>query len=101
MVFLGHLGPLWPLQPTVGNPRTTCHGPWDPYALCGVSPRGPTSANFGHNLNIPKKGPRTQIGQEPHSGLWQPPGPPAQVQQAFPSIQGKDSPSLMYSVPRI
>ncbi|MBW0581398.1 hypothetical protein O181_121113 [Austropuccinia psidii MF-1] len=27
--------------------------------------------------------------------------PPAQVQKAFPSIQGKDSPSPMYSVPRI
>ncbi|MBW0505609.1 hypothetical protein O181_045324 [Austropuccinia psidii MF-1] len=27
--------------------------------------------------------------------------PPSQVQQAFPTIQGKDSPSPMYSIPRI
>ncbi|MBW0562779.1 hypothetical protein O181_102494 [Austropuccinia psidii MF-1] len=44
---------------------------------------------------------RTQIGhfQPLASGNHQ--RPPAQVQQSFPSIQGKDSPSSMYSIPRI
>ncbi|MBW0463219.1 hypothetical protein O181_002934 [Austropuccinia psidii MF-1] len=54
------------------------------------------------NLDIPKNGqkdPRTQIGQEPHSGHFQPLAsgnhqkPPAQVQKGFPSIQGKESPT--------
>ncbi|MBW0562821.1 hypothetical protein O181_102536 [Austropuccinia psidii MF-1] len=45
--------------------------------------------------------------QEPLIVNFQPLGsgnhqrPPAQFQKAFPSIQGKDSPSPMYSIPRI
>ncbi|MBW0538172.1 hypothetical protein O181_077887 [Austropuccinia psidii MF-1] len=63
---------------------------------------GPTSANFGPNLNNPKNGqkdPKTQIGQEPHFGNFQTLAsgnhqrPPAQVQKGFPSTQGKTSPS--------
>ncbi|MBW0537076.1 hypothetical protein O181_076791 [Austropuccinia psidii MF-1] len=65
---------------------------------------GPMLANFGPNLNLPKndqKDLRTQIGhfQPLASGNHQ--SPPAQVQKSFPSIQGKDSPSPMYSIPRI
>ncbi|MBW0489989.1 hypothetical protein O181_029704 [Austropuccinia psidii MF-1] len=56
------------------------------------------------NPNLPKndqKDFRTQIGhfQPLASGNHQ--RPPAQVQKAFPSIQGKNSPLQMYSVPRI
>ncbi|MBW0591943.1 hypothetical protein O181_131658 [Austropuccinia psidii MF-1] len=48
-----------------------------------------------------QKDPRTQIGhfQPLASGNYQ--RPPAQAQKVFPSIQGNDSPSPMYSVPRI
>ncbi|MBW0535150.1 hypothetical protein O181_074865, partial [Austropuccinia psidii MF-1] len=48
-----------------------------------------------------KKDPRTQIGQEPHFGHFQPLASgnhqrqPAQVQKGFPSAQGKISPSPM------
>ncbi|MBW0526436.1 hypothetical protein O181_066151 [Austropuccinia psidii MF-1] len=62
------------------------------------------------NLISPKNGqkdPRTQIGQESCIVHFQPLAsgnhqrPPDQAQQAFSSIQAKESPSPMYSVPRI
>ncbi|MBW0489434.1 hypothetical protein O181_029149 [Austropuccinia psidii MF-1] len=71
---------------------------------------GPPEPILAPNLNILKNGPkdpRTQIGQEQQSGHLQPLAsenhqrPLAQVQKAFPSIQGKDSPLPIYSVPRI
>ncbi|MBW0570334.1 hypothetical protein O181_110049 [Austropuccinia psidii MF-1] len=71
---------------------------------------GPPEPILAPNLNLPKndqKDLRTQIGQESCIGHFQPLAsgnhqrPPAQVQKAFASIQGKYSPSPMYSVPRI
>ncbi|MBW0478404.1 hypothetical protein O181_018119 [Austropuccinia psidii MF-1] len=55
---------------------------------------------------MPKKDPRTQIGQEPHFGHFKPMAsgnhqrPPAQVQQGLPSAHGKTSPSPLYPIPR-
>ncbi|MBW0477488.1 hypothetical protein O181_017203 [Austropuccinia psidii MF-1] len=62
---------------------------------------GPPEPILAPNLNVPKNGQEPQYGhlQVLASGNHQ--RPPAQVQQAFPSIQGKDSPSPTYSVPRI
>ncbi|MBW0511898.1 hypothetical protein O181_051613 [Austropuccinia psidii MF-1] len=85
-----------------------------------MGPRGPTTNPKGQvgpkpkvdppepvlapNLISPKNGhknPRTHIGhfQLLASGDHQ--RPPAQAQKAFPSIQGKDSPLPMHSIPRI
>ncbi|MBW0501166.1 hypothetical protein O181_040881 [Austropuccinia psidii MF-1] len=76
-----------------------------PEGKVGPKPQvGPPEPILAPNLNSPKNGqkdPRTKIGhfQPLASGNHQ--RPPAQVQKAFPSIQGKDSPSPMYSVQRI
>ncbi|MBW0483480.1 hypothetical protein O181_023195 [Austropuccinia psidii MF-1] len=76
--------------------KGTYHQPSRP----GVS----QTKSLAPNLNLPKNGlkdPRTKIShfQPLASGKHQ--KPPAQVKKAFPSIQGKDSPSQMYSIPRI
>ncbi|MBW0477670.1 hypothetical protein O181_017385 [Austropuccinia psidii MF-1] len=100
MAFLGHLGPLWPLQPRVwgtlrpllaairwgqGGPSTSPQGQ--------VGPHEPIFA--------PKNGQkdcRTRIGQEAHSGHLQPRAsgnhqrPPAQAEQYFPSVQKQNLP---------
>ncbi|MBW0590547.1 hypothetical protein O181_130262 [Austropuccinia psidii MF-1] len=81
---------------------TAGHGPWS-VGLSGPfwpkyneanhqPPRRGVGPHTQHSPNLPK-GP-----QAPHSGHFQPLAsgnhqrPPAQVQKALPSIQGKDSP---------
>ncbi|MBW0490511.1 hypothetical protein O181_030226 [Austropuccinia psidii MF-1] len=64
---------------------------------------GPPQPSLAPNLNLPKNGqkdPRTKIAhfQPLASGTHQ--RPPAQVHKSLPSIQGKESPSPMYSVTR-
>ncbi|MBW0527577.1 hypothetical protein O181_067292 [Austropuccinia psidii MF-1] len=77
----------------------------NPKGQVGPKPQvGPPEPILAPNLNLPKndqKDLRTPIGhfQPLASGTHR--RPPAQVQQAFPCIQGKDSHSPMYSVPRI
>ncbi|MBW0505880.1 hypothetical protein O181_045595 [Austropuccinia psidii MF-1] len=61
---------------------------------------GPPEPNFGPKSQQSQNGqkdPRTQNGQEPQVGHFQ---PPAQVQKGFPSMQGKISPSSMYPIPK-
>ncbi|MBW0564296.1 hypothetical protein O181_104011 [Austropuccinia psidii MF-1] len=56
------------------------------------------------NLISPKNGhkdPRTQIGHFQPLASLNHQRPPAQAQEAFPSIQWKDSPSPIYSIPGI
>ncbi|MBW0532423.1 hypothetical protein O181_072138 [Austropuccinia psidii MF-1] len=94
---VGPLGPFWPKS---NEAKGANHKPQ----------LGPPEPILAPNHNLPKNGQkdlRTQIGQESHIGHFKPlasdnhQSPPAQVQQASPSIQGKDSPSPMYSIPRI
>ncbi|MBW0475174.1 hypothetical protein O181_014889 [Austropuccinia psidii MF-1] len=103
----GLFGPFRPLMISMA------HGLWDPQVPFGLNPMGksispqgqvgPPEPNFSPNVINPKmakEDPRTQIGhfQPMASGTHQ--RPPAQVKQGFPSIQGKTSPSSMYTVPK-
>ncbi|MBW0508544.1 hypothetical protein O181_048259 [Austropuccinia psidii MF-1] len=71
-----------------------------PKGQVGPKPQvGPPEPILAPNLNSPRNGqkdPMTKIGhvQPLASGNHQ--RPPAQVQQAFPSIQGKNTPSPIY-----
>ncbi|MBW0532225.1 hypothetical protein O181_071940 [Austropuccinia psidii MF-1] len=97
------LRPLFALNPM--RPKGDKGATPNPKGQVGPKPLvDPPEPILAPNLISPKNGhkePRIQIGnfQPLASGNHQ--RPPAQAQQAFPSIQGKDSPSPMYSVPRI
>ncbi|MBW0538314.1 hypothetical protein O181_078029 [Austropuccinia psidii MF-1] len=117
--FLGLGGPSG--LPGASDPSIHHQGPWPhpfDYGVEGLTgpfgPIRPPIASMSYvdqpepilapDLISPKNGhkdPRTQIGhfQPLASGNHQ--RPPAQAQKSFPSIKGKDSPSPMYSVPRI
>ncbi|MBW0562686.1 hypothetical protein O181_102401 [Austropuccinia psidii MF-1] len=107
--FQGLLAPLAitrPFGPTpliMESKASTAHGGHKPQV-------GPPEPILAPKLNGPKNGqkdPRFKIGREPPSATFQPLAsgdhqrPPAQIQQDLPPIQRKDSPSPMYSIPRI
>ncbi|MBW0508388.1 hypothetical protein O181_048103 [Austropuccinia psidii MF-1] len=61
---------------------------------------GPPEPILAPNINLPKNGQQPQSGHLQLLASENHQRPPTQVQKAFPSIQGKDSPSPVYSVPR-
>ncbi|MBW0509387.1 hypothetical protein O181_049102 [Austropuccinia psidii MF-1] len=104
--YYGDFGPFRPPMASMVcglGPTTYLQG------QVGLKPQlDPPAPNLAPNLISPPNGqkdPRTQIGQEPGIGHFQPldfgnhQRPPNQAKQGFPSIQGKDFSSPMYSVP--
>ncbi|MBW0540795.1 hypothetical protein O181_080510 [Austropuccinia psidii MF-1] len=75
-----------------------------PQGQVGPKPQmGPPEPILAPNLIIPKMakrtlGPKLATFQPLASGSHQ--RPPAQDQQGFPSVQAKNSPSPMYSIPK-
>ncbi|MBW0509289.1 hypothetical protein O181_049004 [Austropuccinia psidii MF-1] len=105
MAFLDHLAPLHPIGPFCLNPMRQKGPTTNPKGQVALKPQvGPPEPVLAPNsisLKNGHKDTRTPIGhfQPLASGNHQ--RPPAQAQQAFPSIKGKDSPSPMYSIPRV
>ncbi|MBW0486262.1 hypothetical protein O181_025977 [Austropuccinia psidii MF-1] len=100
------------LRPLLAQIQRVQKGPTtNPKSQGGPKPQvDPPEPILAPNLISPKNGhkdPRTQIGQESRIGHFQPLAsgnhqrPPARAEKAFSSIQGRDSPSPMYSIPRI
>ncbi|MBW0473758.1 hypothetical protein O181_013473 [Austropuccinia psidii MF-1] len=81
---MGSLGTVWPKSNEAERGQV---GPPEPI-LAPIS-------------TFPKRAPGRKLAKNYTLATGNHQRPPAQVQQAFPSIQKKDSPSLMYSIPRI